>query len=192
MVGVATAHLQVVSPVETDAQRVSFDMQPVGIAGAGWLTLCCANLQANWWRQLAVQLMVSSAYGKPEVAVHALAKPHGALLASAQYRIACITRSRRSLSDCCWAHYRDWRAASLLCKQKVAADLASVAFTEDNSNVLVAGKGCLKVSLAAQRKCCTCRSASHAGTRAAARYQCLACSKTVRTFSHHPLHSPGP
>lgn len=42
---------------------------------------------------------------------------------------------------CC----RDWHTGSLLCRQKVAADLTSAAFTEDSSHILAAGKGTLKV-----------------------------------------------
>lgn len=40
---------------------------------------------------------------------------------------------------------RDWHTGSLLCKQKAAADLSSVAFTEDSSHILTAGKATLKV-----------------------------------------------
>lgn len=44
-----------------------------------------------------------------------------------------------------WGACRDWHTGSLLCKQKAAANLSSVAFTEDSSHILTAGKATLKV-----------------------------------------------
>jgi hypothetical protein len=40
---------------------------------------------------------------------------------------------------------RDWQHGSLLWRQRAAPELHSVAFTEDGSHVLLAGKATLKV-----------------------------------------------